>query len=132
VSKRLRSSGVRRRAVAPVYTVTVALAVILTAGLTVLLVWRLGLSAVVACLLAVNTTTLLAYAYDKGIAGGGRQRVPERVFHGLALFGGTPAAFVAQAVLRHKTRKASFRTGFWVIAALQVAAVAAWFWLHAR
>ena len=79
-------------------TITIASAVLLTAGLMFLLASRLNLPPLIAYLLALNTTTLLAYAYDKGIAGGDRQRVPERVLHGLAFFGGTPAALVGQRV----------------------------------
>jgi uncharacterized membrane protein YsdA (DUF1294 family) len=112
--------------------VTVAAAFLLTAGMMYLLVRRLSFSPLIAYLLAINTSTLLAYACDKSIAGAGRdcQRVPERVLHGLALFGGTPAALLGQLVLRHKTRKSVFRAWFWAIVVLQVLAIAAW--LHFR
>jgi uncharacterized membrane protein YsdA (DUF1294 family) len=112
--------------------VAVALAVLLTAGLTLLMVMRLGFATWIAYGIAINATTLLAYTYDKRIAGGDRQRVPERVLHGLALFGGTPAALAGQLVLRHKTRKSSFLGWFWAIVALQVAGVALWLWLRTR
>ena len=81
---------------------------------------------------SINATTLLAYAYDKKISGGDRQRVPERVLHGLALVGGTPAALAGRLWLRHKTQKRAFLTWFWVIAVLQAAALGAWLWLHFR
>jgi uncharacterized membrane protein YsdA (DUF1294 family) len=97
-----------------------------------LLVIRLGVGPLIAYLVAVNTTTLLAYTYDKGIAGGDRQRVPERVLHGLAFAGGTPAALVGQVVLRHKIRKTAFRVWFWVIACGQVILLGALAWLRAR
>jgi uncharacterized membrane protein YsdA (DUF1294 family) len=112
--------------------VTIAAAVVLTAGLMYLLVSRLRLSPVIAYLMAINATTFLAYAYDKGISGGDRQRVPERLLHALTLFGGTPAALLGQLAFRHKTQKSPFRAWFWVIAALQVAALATWGWLHFR
>lgn len=85
--------------------------------------------ALLAYVAGVNLTTLGAYAYDKSVAGNtAHWRVPEVVLHLLALAGGTPAAFVGQYVLRHKTRKAGFRNWFWVIAIVQSAAVAVWVW----
>jgi uncharacterized membrane protein YsdA (DUF1294 family) len=109
-----------------VYAVAAAVAVLLTAVLTLLLVRSLDLSPWVSYLLAVNTTTLLAYGYDKAIAGGGRQRVPEGVLQALALFGGTPGALAGQLAFRHKTRKSDFRATFFAIVVLQVVALAAW------
>lgn len=96
--------------------------------LMVLLTWRLGMGALPAYLLAVNSTTLLAYGYDKSIAGGRRTRVPERVLHLLALAGGTPGAMLGQILFRHKTLKRSFRTWFWIIVLIQLTAVGAWIW----
>ena len=111
---------------------SITLALILTAALTLLLVLRLNLSMLVSYLLAINTTTLLAYTYDKRVAGGDRQRVPERVLHGLALLGGTPAAFAGQFFLRHKTRKGAFRGWFFAIVGVQLAALVAWAWTRFR
>jgi uncharacterized membrane protein YsdA (DUF1294 family) len=54
--------------------------------------------------------------------------VPERVLHLLALAGGTPAAFAAQRLFRHKTIKAPFRLQFTLIAAAQALLLAAWVW----
>jgi uncharacterized membrane protein YsdA (DUF1294 family) len=76
-------------------------------------------------LVAVSVATLLAYGYDKAVAGRGPTRVPELVLLGLAALGGSPAALAAMALFRHKTAKASFRIRFWVVVALQVAAAAA-------
>jgi uncharacterized membrane protein YsdA (DUF1294 family) len=80
----------------------------------------------------INLATVLLYGYDKAVAGGQRLRVPEKVLHLLALFGGSPAAFLSQVLFRHKTVKLSFRRMFWLIVALQIAVVAGgvWCWLH--
>lgn len=80
----------------------------------------------------VNAATLLLYGYDKAIAGGTKTRVPERVLHIVAFAGGTPAAFVAQALFRHKTSKAPFQRTFWILLVLQAAVfgVAFWTWRH--
>lgn len=74
-------------------------------------------------LVSINGFTYLAYYLDKRASLRGRWRVPERTLHHFALIGGLPAAFLAQRVLRHKTRKQSFKTMFWVIAVVQVAVI---------
>lgn len=80
-----------------------------------------------AWLVAINAATFLLYGYDKAVAGSGR-RVPETVLHGAELLGGTPAAFVAQRLFHHKTRKGSYQARFWLIVAVQVVVVAGlWF-----
>lgn len=82
-------------------------------------------------LAAVNVAALLAYGYDKAVAGRGPTRVPEVVLLGLAALGGSPAALGGMALFRHKTAKATFRRRFWVVVALQVvaaAALCAWRW----
>jgi len=103
-------------------------------GLTVLAAWllasRLQAGALVAYLAGVNLATFGAYLYDKAVAASGAAlwRVPEASLYLLALAGGTPGAFAGQRLLRHKTRKDGFRTWFWVIVAVQVAALAGWIW----
>jgi uncharacterized membrane protein YsdA (DUF1294 family) len=102
--------------------------------IAVLLRLQFGVNWPLAYLAGVNLATLLLYAYDKSAAarGGGRTRVPERVLHGAAFLGGTPAALLAQAVLRHKTVKRSFRASFLVICVVQLLALAAWaYWRYA-
>ena len=91
---------------------------------------RLHAGALLAYVVGVNLTTFGAYLYDKSVSGAetGLWRVPEAVLHLLALAGGTPAAFAGQQALRHKTRKPGFRTWFWVIVAIQAAALAGWAW----
>lgn len=79
-----------------------------------------------AWLLAVNVVALLAYGYDKGIAGGDRTRVPEAVLLGLALIGGTLGAFAGMVLFRHKTSKPAFLTPFALIVVLQLALIGGW------
>jgi uncharacterized membrane protein YsdA (DUF1294 family) len=83
-----------------------------------------------AYLAGVNLATFTAYLYDKSVAASGTAlwRVPEAVLHLLALVGGTPGAFAGQRLLRHKTRKEGFRIWFWVIVAVQAAALGGWLW----
>lgn len=82
----------------------------------------------IAYIVSINSVTLLLYGYDKAVARYALPvwRVPEKVLHGVTLAGGTPTAVLAQKVLRHKTIKASFRSRFWLIVAIQVGIVLAW------
>lgn len=62
------------------------------------------------------------YLHDKRSAQRGRWRTPEMRLHLLELLGGWPGTFIAQQLLRHKTRKLPFQFVFWMIVlALQVA-----------
>ena len=82
-------------------------------------------------LLVMNALTFAVFADDKRRARHGDRRVPERILLQLATFGGTPGAFAAQQLLRHKTRKEPFRTLLWLIAFLQlVLVVGAIVWTH--
>ena len=103
---------------------------LLTAATAWLLVSHLHAGALLAYVAGINLATLGAYLYDKSVAAGGVAlwRVPEVVLHLLALAGGSPAALAGQQLLRHKTRKPGFRTWFWVILAVQVAALIGWVW----
>lgn len=85
----------------------------------------------VAYALLINLVTFTAYGLDKRAARRERRRAPERTLHLLALAGGSPGAFAAQRVFRHKTAKTSFQLRFLGIAFLQVLALAAlaYLWL---
>src|SRR5262245_56101192 len=75
-------------------------------------------------LAAVNVVTFGYYGYDKSRAQDGEGRVPELVLHGLGAVGGSPAAYLAMWLFRHKTIKGSFRILFWCIVLLQLAVLA--------
>lgn len=75
----------------------------------------------------ISLVTFVAYTIDKSAAQAGRWRTSEGTLHLLALMGGWPGALVAQQTLRHKSKKASFRTVFWITAGLNCAGFA---WLH--
>lgn len=57
----------------------------------------------------LSVVTFAVYAKDKSAAMNNRWRVEESTLHFLALAGGWPAAFVAQKILRHKSKKSSFQ-----------------------
>ncbi|MFN4261123.1 MAG: DUF1294 domain-containing protein [Gemmataceae bacterium] len=74
-----------------------------------------------AWLFAINLGALLYYGYDKWQARRGGRRVPENVLHALALGGGSPGAYLAMRLFRHKTVKGGFRIVFWLIVLAQAA-----------
>jgi len=71
-------------------------------------------------LLAVNLWTMLRFYQDKQRAIAGKRRIPEADLLALAFIGGTPAAFTARHLFRHKTRKQPFSTWLWLIAMIQL------------
>lgn len=78
---------------------------------------------VISVLLAVNLVTFIYFWYDKAIAvhRDSIYRVPEDVLLWLTFLGGSPAATLAQPLLRHKTRKREFRLPYFAIVFAHVA-----------
>lgn len=74
--------------------------------------------------LAMSLVTFLVYARDKSAAIQGQWRVSEGTLHFFSFLGGWPGGIVAQQVLRHKTKKTSFRIQFWVTVFLNTAGLA--------
>lgn len=81
--------------------------------------------------LGMSAITFVVYALDKHAAQTGRWRTPESTLHLLELAGGWPGAWVAQQLLRHKSRKPGYRVVFWLTVLLHGAALAAWVWTRA-
>jgi uncharacterized membrane protein YsdA (DUF1294 family) len=77
-------------------------------------------------LLLVNAWTLFRFWQDKARAIDGARRIPEADLLGLALIGGSPAAFLGRHLFRHKTRKEPFSTQLKAITVLQIVAIAAY------
>jgi len=70
---------------------------------------------VLAYLVLISLVTYAAYWHDKRRAQAGTSRVSEAILHFLELFGGWPAAYLAQQRLRHKTIKRSYQMIYWSI-----------------
>ncbi len=68
-----------------------------------------------AYLALISLVTYAAYWHDKRRAQAGASRVSEATLHFLELFGGWPAAYLAQQRLRHKTIKRSYQMIYWSI-----------------
>ncbi|MCX8476976.1 MAG: DUF1294 domain-containing protein [Sphingomonas sp.] len=73
-------------------------------------------------LLIVNLWTMLRFYDDKQRARLGKRRIPEADLLALALIGGSPGAFAARHLFRHKTRKQPFSTWLMLIAVVQIGA----------
>ncbi len=105
----------------------------ISAGLTVsvMLVIRaqFDFSLVILYFAAINVTTFIIYGWDKLIAPSHITRVPKRVLHLLAFFGGSPAALLAQRSFRHKIRKNGFLMVYLLIAIMHIAALY-WYLSH--
>jgi uncharacterized membrane protein YsdA (DUF1294 family)/cold shock CspA family protein len=86
--------------------------------------WTIG-----AIYVALSILTYVLYAADKRAAQTNRWRTPENTLLLIGLVGGWPGAAVAQQVLRHKTKKLSFRTRFWFTVIINVIAfvLVAWY-----
>ena len=63
---------------------------------------------------AISVVAFYAYWVDKVAARNGHRRTPEQTLLLFGLLGGWPGAIIAQQVLRHKNRKASFQAAFWI------------------
>ena len=95
-------------------------------GLALALGWWLAWGFWWVYLLGINLSTISLYFYDKTAAKREWLRVPEVVLHGFAFVGGTPAAFVGQKWMRHKTQHVWFLVISWAIFAAQVALLLLW------
>lgn len=74
-------------------------------------------------LISINLVTIVAYGTDKKAAIRGDWRVPEARLHALELMGGWIGAFIAQKIFRHKTKKKSYQTIFWLMLVFQIAII---------
>lgn len=79
---------------------------------------------------ALSLATFGLYGWDKASAQAGHLRVPEVVLHLLGALGGTPGAFVAMRLFRHKTSQPRFQAIFWIIVAAQLGVLAWWVLNH--
>lgn len=64
--------------------------------------------AFLSALLLLNLLTFATFRADKRAAARGNPRVPEARLLWLAALGGTPGAYAARRLYRHKTRKQPF------------------------
>jgi uncharacterized membrane protein YsdA (DUF1294 family) len=98
----------------------------LALALWAVLRWRAHLDVLPSWLLAITVIALLAYGYDKTTAILKWTRVPEAVLLMLTLAGGTVGALIGMLLFRHKTSKRGFRLRFGLVAAIQLALIAAY------
>jgi uncharacterized membrane protein YsdA (DUF1294 family) len=104
------------RAKKPRFPLKLIIFILLAAPPSVVIFAMGWLSAVYATI--INVITFILYRHDKAQSRIGGWRVSESSLHVCELLGGWPAAFVAQRVFRHKTRKMSYQINYWGIVAL--------------
>ncbi len=75
-------------------------------------------------LISINLVTFIAYGVDKRAAQKGEWRIPEADLHTLEFLGGWSGALLAQKFFRHKTKKKSFRTDFYLVILAEFAVIA--------
>lgn len=81
-----------------------------------------------AALALVNLAAFAVTVWDKRAARRGGRRISERTLLTIAALGGSPGAFAAQRLVRHKTSKPAFRRAFALICAAQLVLLAAVAW----
>jgi uncharacterized membrane protein YsdA (DUF1294 family)/cold shock CspA family protein len=79
---------------------------------------------ILALYIVLSLLTFIMYALDKSAAKNGAWRTQESTLHLLSLAGGWPGALIAQQKLRHKSKKQSFRSVFWLTVFLNCGAFA--------
>lgn len=99
------------------------IAAILSAVVFVFIRLRLHLNILAAWLVAVNIVAFLLFGADKAAAVLKWYRVREATLYFFALIGGSPAALAAQSLFRHKVSKRKFVRIYWLIVAIQIAAL---------
>ena len=109
------------RAAAISHAALMVIPVFLAIFVVVAALWRVSVWVGVGYL-AFSVAAVIAYAADKSAARSGAWRSSEQSLLLLGLAGGWPGAIVAQQLLRHKTRKASFQSAFWGTIVLNVSA----------
>lgn len=122
------ASKSRRAAISPSRFAAILLIVVIAS--TLVLHFVCGTPWLGSWLWMINGAALLAFSVDKLHAVRGDRRIPELALHLLTLLGGTPAALLAMSLMRHKTRKVSFRLVTAAIVTVQLIAVAAWIGLR--
>ena len=70
-------------------------------------------------LIAMNFIAFAAFGIDKALAEAGARRISESTLLLWAMIGGTPGAYAARQLFRHKTRKQPFSNELHFIAGLQ-------------
>lgn len=74
-------------------------------------------------LASINLITFVAYGVDKHAAQSGAWRVPENTLHTLEFLGGWGGALLGQKFFRHKSKKKSYQTFFWMMMLFEAALV---------
>ena len=79
-------------------------------------------------LLGMGLVTLITYWVDKRRSMRGRYRISEGYLHLMELAGGWIGGIFGRRLIRHKSRKLSFRFVSWIIVLIHLILVGLWLW----
>ena len=105
----------KHKALAPIYFIIIAGLVVIS-----MVSFSIASSNLQVYMVVINLITFCLYGYDKFISSGEKLRVPEKVLHLLALFGGSVFAYISQVLFNHKLKKQPFQSIFLVISLFQI------------
>ena len=83
-------------------------------------------------LAVINVMAVILTLHDKSAARRRKWRVKENTLLLVSVLGGSIAMLLTMRIIRHKTQRKKFMIGIPVIIVLQIALVAAFFWLKAK
>ncbi|WP_297833688.1 DUF1294 domain-containing protein [Thermomonas sp.] len=95
--------------------------------------WKDQIPGIVLIALAIlNPVTFIIYWIDKRAAQVSARRTAEKTLHLLELLGGWPAAWLAQVLLRHKSRKENYRYVFLAAAITNLATLSLFIYIASQ
>lgn len=134
-AQRARRPESRRSKVSATAMVMLGVLLIAPAGALLKVSDLVGWRIVVIYAFFILFLTWTLYRRDKQQAECGGWRTPEASIHAAEVFGGWPAAFLAQRLYRHKIAKRNYQVNFWAIVLLHqclaIEYVQEWRWTRA-
>ncbi len=84
---------------------------------------EITLSSLLVIICGMSLVLFAAMGIDKALAKRGAWRIPEKTLFLLAILGGALGGIIGMQLFRHKTKHTSFKIGFPIMFAVNIAAV---------